>query len=282
MPQASRRRGDLHAGWVALIAAWIPARRAAWINQIQAWAGREKVSMDAAIDIVYDYTMNGIVGLGTTSTPAAIAARLREAIASGRFADGDALPQDGLAEELGVSKIPVREGLRLLEAEGLVAFLPNRGVIVAAMSAAEIRDITEMRVTLETAVLKRAVPHFTAADERRATRALEDLDEARDPARQSALNWQFHAALYTPASRPRQLDAIRRLHLLVDRYMRLILTGLKHQRRSQQEHYRLLKACADRSEKRASDLLAAHIEFAGDLVARHLGDRPRESDRKTT
>lgn len=211
--------------------------------------------------------------LHVVSTPAAVAAWLREAIASGRFLDGDPMPQDTLAVQLGVSKIPVREGLRLLEADGLVAFLPNRGVVVAAMSADEVREITEMRVALETAVLARAVPRFAAADERRARRLLEDLDEARDPAQRSTLNWQFHAALYGPASRPRQLDAIRRLHVLVDRYMRLILTGLKHQRRSQREHYELLQACQNRRAAKACDLLTEHIEFAGDLVADHLSDR---------
>lgn len=202
-----------------------------------------------------------------------VADQLRNEISSGRLNDGDALRQDELAVRLGISKIPVREGLRLLEAQGLVKFLPNRGVVVAGMSPEEAQEITEMRLALETTVLRKAADNFGRDDVRRATRILEDLEFERVAARQSALNWDFHAAMYAPAKRPRQLLAIHDLHVLVDRYMRLVLSDLKHHRQSQHEHRAILDACAAHQAGRAVRLLTDHIESAAQLMIAFLRDR---------
>jgi DNA-binding GntR family transcriptional regulator len=214
-----------------------------------------------------------LVGSVAERSPAAIAEILREDICAGRFEDGSPLVQDDLAHRLGVSKIPIREALRLLEAEGVVVFLPNRGAIIHRMSPDEAREITEMRLSLEPAVLRRAVPHFDRQHARHAMRILEDLEDVSTPAKQSALNWQFHAALYFPANRPRQIAVVRGLHVQIDRYMRLILAGLKHQRRSQAEHGALLDACIARRSAQAARILEAHIETAAQMLLACLRER---------
>src|ERR1044071_2584060 len=76
-------------------------------------------------------------------------AALRERILRGDFPDGEPLRQDALADELGVSRIPVREALRQLEAEGLVAFSPHRGAIVSSLSLEAIEEVFELRSTIE-------------------------------------------------------------------------------------------------------------------------------------
>src|SRR5215510_11911893 len=88
-------------------------------------------------------------------------AALRERILRGDYPEGEPLRQDALADELGVSRIPIREALRQLEAEGLVTFNPHRGAIVSSLSLGEIEEVFELRSTIETDLLRRAVPRLT-------------------------------------------------------------------------------------------------------------------------
>jgi DNA-binding GntR family transcriptional regulator len=199
-----------------------------------------------------------------------VAQALRQAILGGVFQDGQALRQDELAARFSISKIPVREALRRLEAEGLVIFYPNRGAVVASLSAAEAQEIAEMRVALETLALRLALPRLSARDLSLAAIALDDLDQAADVARWGALNWTFHQSLYTPSQRPRLLATIERLHTAVDRYMRVVLASMEHQARSQQEHRALLAACEKRDLAAAIDILTHHIAGAGALLVTHL------------
>src|SRR6185437_16206705 len=74
---------------------------------------------------------------------------IRERILSGAYAEGDPLRQDAIAAELGVSRIPVREALRQLEAEGLVTFSPHRGAVVSTFSIGEIEELFELRAQIE-------------------------------------------------------------------------------------------------------------------------------------
>src|SRR6188508_351651 len=99
---------------------------------------------------------------------------LRERILRGDYPDGEPLRQDALADELGVSRIPVREALRQLEAEGLVTFNPHRGAVVSSMSLEEIMELFELRAEIECDLLRRAIP---LATKEHIDRALEVLDE---------------------------------------------------------------------------------------------------------
>src|SRR5512138_1964205 len=88
-------------------------------------------------------------------------AALRERILRGDYPEGDPLRQDALADELGVSRIPVREALRQLEAEGLVTFSPHRGAVVSTLSLEEIQELFELRADIESDLLGRAIPRMT-------------------------------------------------------------------------------------------------------------------------
>ena len=102
------------------------------------------------------------------STAEMIASALRLDILKGVLTGKTPLRQDEIALRFGVSKIPVREALFQLKAEGLVAFYPNRGAFVSELSAAEADEIYVMRIALETAALARSIPRLTVADLTRA------------------------------------------------------------------------------------------------------------------
>lgn len=204
------------------------------------------------------------------STPDLIADALRSAIVAGLFREGQSLRQDEIATQFGVSRIPVREALRQLEAEGLVTLHPNRGATVSTLSPVEIQEICEIRIALETTAIGLAIPQMTALDLQKAKAILEATEKEIEASRSVELNWEFHATLYTPANRPRLLGMIKTLHVNIDRYVRLLLEKMNYLEQSQQEHYQLLDACMRQDTKAAVKLLKRHIEAVGEQLAVYL------------
>lgn len=206
----------------------------------------------------------------SASTPELVAHALREAILGGLYAPGQPLRQDTIAAALGLSKIPVREALRRLEAEGLVVLHPNRGAVVAPLVAAEAQEIAEIRIALETLALRLALPNLAPRDLRLAAGLLDDLDAEADITRWGALNRDFHQTLYAPAGRPQLLALIATQHRRFDRYMRVVLAAMHHQPESQAEHRAILAACVERDEATAVALLEGHIATAAARLAEQL------------
>jgi DNA-binding GntR family transcriptional regulator len=203
-------------------------------------------------------------------TTEAIANALRNDILHGVRKSNTPLRQDEIAARFGVSKIPVREALQQLKAEGLVTFFPNRGAVVSALSSAEVDEIYAMRIALETLALQRAIPHLTIADLAQAQALLGAIDQEAQVARWSELNWEFHALLYRPANLPRLMSWVSTLHVNVARYMVLYLAGMEYQDRSQQEHRAILAACRQGQVDLASDLLRHHLQSAADQLVTFL------------
>jgi DNA-binding GntR family transcriptional regulator len=204
------------------------------------------------------------------STPDLIAEALRQAIQHGLFQEGQSLRQDEIATQFGVSRIPVREALRQLEAEGLVIFHPNRGAMVSSLSPTEAQEICEIRLALETMALQLAIPHLSDADLDHAAQLLQETEQTTEPMRWAELNWQFHSTLYRAANRPRLLSMIRTLYVNVDRYIRLQMQELNYRDRSQAEHYQLLNACRQQDIPAAVQILQQHIGQAAEQLVEYL------------
>jgi DNA-binding GntR family transcriptional regulator len=197
-----------------------------------------------------------------------IADSLRADILRGKLKSGQALKQDEIAAQFGVSKIPVREALVQLKAEGLVNFYQNRGAFVSELSAVEADEIYVMRIALETAVLARAIPHLTVAHLKHAKEILDAIDREENIARWGELNWEFHATLYSPAALPRLMETIRTLHSNIARYLVLYLAGMAYQKKSQKEHRAILEACRHGDTEKAVAVLVDHLQGASNhLVA---------------
>lgn len=204
------------------------------------------------------------------STPDLIAAALRQAILYGIFQGGQSLRQDEIATKFGVSRIPVREALRQLEAEGLVVFQPNRGATVTTVSPDEAQEIYDIRLALETMALQLAISQFTEANLQHLDDILAITDQTEEAGRWAELNWEFHAALYSPANRPRLLSLIKMLHTNVDRYVRMQLKDSNYRDRTQKEHQLLLNYCKKRDSEKAIALLQHHIRADGEQLVAYL------------
>lgn len=194
---------------------------------------------------------------------------LRERILGGDYPEGEPLRQDALADELGVSRIPVREALRQLEAEGLVTFSPHRGAVVSTLSLSEIRELFELRAEIETDLLARAVPVMTTEQLERVTNVLNEFEDALaagDSMRWGSLNWHFHAALYAPASRNLTMGVLRKLHQHSDRYFRMQLLLAQGGERAAREHRLIAAAVTSRDVMQATESMREHILGSGRML----------------
>lgn len=206
-----------------------------------------------------------------------IADRLRDRILSSDLPEGCQLRQEAVAEEYSVSRMPVREALRQLEAQGLVVFHPHRGAVVSRLEPAEIEELYDLRALIETDLVRRAAPLATPADicaSEAALKASEEIYEQRDVGRWGELNWRFHEALYRPANRARSLGIAQTLNFNTDRYIRLqlSLTGRSIER-TKQEHRDLFDAYCTGHGDKAAEHLHAHLVHARDALMSRLRAR---------
>lgn len=206
-----------------------------------------------------------------------VAGGLRGAILGGALVGGEPLRQEELAERFGVSRIPVREALRQLEGEGLVAFYPHRGAVVTSLSPLEVEEITEIRVALEPLALRRAIPLMRDEDLERAREILDRIDLEEDlRATWGELNWRFHETLFAPAGRPRLSALIRSQHTACERYIRFHLS-LADYDKPQREHRELLELCRRGEASSAEALITRHIQDISVLLLQHLKASQPES-----
>lgn len=201
--------------------------------------------------------------LGHRTLSAAIVEQLRRDILDGTYAAGDQLRQDALAASFDVSRIPVREALFQLEAEGLVLIEPHKGAIVSAFSLEEIDDVFDLRVLLEPRMLAQSVPLLTAQDFAEvSTLGAEFMNAiaAQDVAQWGQLNARYHLALYRHARQPRTLSIVTSLLQTSDRFTRLQMNRAPALSRADSEHRKLLRLCQEGKVQQACNYLVAHIE----------------------
>ena len=191
---------------------------------------------------------------------------LREAIASGTIKAGTSLRQDDLAEQFGFSRMPIRDALRQLEAEGIVSIHPTKGAQVARMDSAEISEIYALRELLECEALRLSLPNLAGDRLDEAEQVLDQIDAERNVGRWGALNRAFHLALYDACGNHRLLGLIEAHHNAADRYVRILLSNLDYRSRSQTEHRDLLAACRWRDGDRAIGILRQHLREGSETL----------------
>lgn len=191
---------------------------------------------------------------------------IRERILRGHYPEGEPLRQEAIGAELGVSRIPVREALRQLEAEGLVEFHPHAGAVVSALSLRQIGELFDLLAEIESDLIQRAVPLMRARDHDR----IKQLLEAREasPSELPLLlwgprDWRFHSMLYAPAERDFTIGVVSRLHQQSDRYLRMQPAQPEAETRARLEHRAIAAAAEARDSVTACGLMRDHILNAG-------------------
>ena len=200
-----------------------------------------------------------------------VADALRTTIMQGELRGGHALRQEELAEQYGVSKIPVREALFQLQSEGLVDFTPGRGAMVSQLSPADANEIYVMRIALEQVALRTAIPNLQPSDLIKAESALKQIDAGPTPVEWGDLNWEFHTTLYKPAGMPRLLETLKMWQTNVARYF-FVYQQTNFREKSNEEHWAILEACQQSDADLACKLLAEHLERASAQLFQYLSD----------
>ncbi|PAB57109.1 GntR family transcriptional regulator [Anaeromicrobium sediminis] len=187
---------------------------------------------------------------------------LREDILNDKYKEGEKLGEAKLAEELGVSRTPVREALKQLELNGIVENIPNRGVIVRGISKRDIDDIFTIREAVEAIAASWAVERITE-DELKKLQETHELMEfyafKNDIEKFAELNTKFHEIIYE-ATKSRHLEQILRnfqYYMKKTRKKSLQVEGrLSH---TIKEHEEVLKAFLEKDAVKAKDSIASHI-----------------------
>lgn len=208
--------------------------------------------------------------LGATHSPLTqlVADALRTRILANDIASGERLVEGRLSEEFGVSRIPVREALRQLAAEGLVVIEPRKGASVIRFTEQQVREVVEVRATLEGLNAKLAAKRHDAQQIAELERILAEgtrLAGSDDQALVSRLNASFHEALGSVAGNTVLQDMMRSLR---DRTA-LLFAPINRQRgqANWEEHAAILRAVIDGDAELASLLAARHVYNAAQLQA---------------
>jgi DNA-binding GntR family transcriptional regulator len=206
----------------------------------------------------------------------AVLAELRRSILEGDLAPGAQILQDRIAEQLGVSRVPVREALKMLEGEGQVSYAPHRGYFVTELDSAELMEVYQIRELLEAEAVTRALPFLGKDDYERMHEAVEDMEAAEendDIVALTAANRRFHFALIEPCGMPRLIRIIRQLWDSTDPYRSVYFGDERHRRAVRQEHRAILKAVRQRNADELVHQLTEHRHHAVESLRELLDSR---------
>jgi len=210
---------------------------------------------------------SGALGREHLSLSQRVAAELRRSILTNRRRPGDRLIEESLSAELGVSRIPIREALRVLAGEGLVEVQPRRGASVADISADVARDLVEVRATLEGLNARLAARHHDPAIVEELKRVLKEGNRAarsKNAEDLVRLNGEFHDKLAQAGMNSILFDIMRTLRERTN-----LVFAANSARRAEQdwdEHSKILAAVIDGDEDLAAMLATRHVHRAAEAA----------------
>lgn len=190
---------------------------------------------------------------------------LREAILSGYMKPGERLMEVQLAEEMGVSRTPVREAIRKLELEGFVVMVPRKGAYVAGISLKDVADVFEIRAALESLAAGLAADRITDEELENLERLLIGVSEAADQNDLEAWvhkDTDFHDIIYKASRNKRLMQIVNNLREQIQRFRATSLAYPGRMKIAVEEHKKIVEAISERNVALAQSLAQEHIENA--------------------
>lgn len=198
---------------------------------------------------------------------------IRDAILNQRMKPGERVLENQLAEELGVSRTPVREALHKLEQEGLIYFLPRKGAFVSEISLHDIEELYEIRGCLEGLACVLAAKRATAEEFKEMEQCLirENLYvDSQDVIATVTQDVNLHSIIYKAARNERLFNLLNNLREQIYR-MRVVSTSLPgRKKRSLDMHRKLVEAISQRNGAKARELAQKHMEDVREAMIEHL------------
>jgi DNA-binding GntR family transcriptional regulator len=214
-----------------------------------------------------------------TAASLRVAEHLRAAILGGAIAPGERVRQEEVAQQLGASRLPVREALRMLAAEGLIENEPHKGARVPRLSMHEVDVVYQMRERLEPLALAESMPDLSDADLRRLEEIQREIEADTELGRFLELDREFHLRSYRGCRIEQLTSTVARLWNATQHHRRLYmqLSGPERRWVVNAEHRLLLDAIVRRDETDAGRFLAGHIRRTRIELRRHpavFGEAP--------
>ncbi|MDN5552215.1 MAG: GntR family transcriptional regulator, partial [Brevibacterium sp.] len=202
---------------------------------------------------------------------ARIAAELRSRIIQGTLLPGARIRQEEIAEEFGVSRLPIREALHILESSGLVTLVASTGAWVSTLDLDECREIYLMRERLEPLLLSLAMPTHSTESFAKIEASAKLVEEATSRTEFLECDRDFHAALMAGPATIRLRGTVDHLWNLTHYYRRQLLgtSGSTRRQNILAEHRMILSAVIDRDIESAEAMMALHIRRTRKLVEGH-------------
>lgn len=206
----------------------------------------------------------------------AVLVELRRLIVEGELGPGSAIRQDALASSLGVSRVPVREALKILEGEGQITYRPHRGYFVTELTASDVREIYRIRELLESEALRVGVPKLTDTHLKTMRSCLEDMES--QPGATGAMsdsNSRFHLTLLNACEMAHLLKHIRLLRDATDAYRSLYYMSERARENVRHEHRAIYEAASARDVDGVISYANAHRAHTVEALEALLdGDPP--------
>lgn len=208
---------------------------------------------------------------------------LRQSILTGKMEPGERLMEVQLADELGVSRTPVREAIRMLELEGLVVMIPRRGAQVASITEQDLRDVLEVRATLEQLAVRLACQRFTAEGYKALEKANRDFVRLARLKNKNVVDItnadvHFHDVIYEATGNRRLIQIIQNLQEQMYRYRMEYVRDLSSHENLIAEHEDLIKQLEARNEDEAEKIIVIHISNQEKEILRLLHEREAQKE----
>lgn len=201
---------------------------------------------------------------------------LREAIISATLKPGERLMEIQLAEEMGVSRTPVREAIRKLELEGFVVMVPRKGAYVAGISMKDIADVFEIRAALESLAAGLAAERITEEELEQLERILVKIGECvqkNDLGQLIDVDTEFHDTLYKACRNERLVQIVSNLREQIQRARTASLSTPGRMKDALEEHKKIVEAVSERNVELAQQLAREHIENAENTMLDVLNEK---------
>jgi DNA-binding GntR family transcriptional regulator len=221
--------------------------------------------------VLYTVLMPDAQALETRTLAEQVSDRLRDDVLSGRLPAGQRLSQEALAEQFQVSRVPIRDALRELEAEGLVVSYPRAGMKVADLSADDLEELYDMRLALEPVVARLATPRVRAADLATMRKYLDVMSSSGElSADWFSAHAKFHSALNDRSDRVRMCRLCDSLRQQTERYVRVFRFAIERADELGAEHELIYEAASGGDAEAVAAEVYTHLALVRDRVLAYL------------
>ncbi|MCR5734137.1 MAG: GntR family transcriptional regulator [Lachnospiraceae bacterium] len=203
---------------------------------------------------------------------------LRQSILTGELSPGERLMEIHLANKLGVSRTPIREAIRMLELEGLVTMIPRKGAEVSRISADDMRDVLEVRRSLDSLAVILACDRMTALEKEKLKEAESDFEEAIKTKNATVIakaDVKFHDIILEASRNKRLMQLVNNLAQRVYRYRLEYVKDERNHDRLISEHRQIMENIFEGRKTEAKTAIEKHIDNQEKNIIKQLSDESR-------